>query len=346
MFKERIKIGEVVKKIEDKDMPAKFTMDGSLSPIKNPDGSITYFATDLGALPYYRMYKGTETSPFDSFEGEFFWDYNCYPEGYPNGLWALTMYRCDDGMLIGFVHRENFSREDKNSCINYHIGLGVSQDGGKHWFYAGDICGNSCNYIPMQHANMGGSPTLVKDGYFYVYYNEYAPGFKKCISAVRFSVEETIAALKNKKLPKVFKYSGNGKWETKGIGGTGAPIITRSPYSDDPYNNALDAHSKATYCKPLDCYLMTMQTGSHGDLVLYFSKDAVNWDEYMIIDSAEKDENGVSAFMLPYSSFVDASGEGRADSFEVGGKFFLHTVHKKIKDYPYDEYYVREITIE
>ena len=346
MFKERIRIGEYVTRIEDKDMPPKFTMDGSLSPIKNPDGSITYFATDLGARPYCRMFKGTETSPFDSFVGEYFWNYNCYPEGYPNGLWAQTVYRCDDGMLIGIVHRENFSYTDKTSLINYHIGLGVSEDGGRHWFYAGDICGNCCNYVPRVHANMGGCPTIVKDGYFYSYFNEFAPGMKKCISAVRFSVEETVSALKNKKLPRVYKYSGDGKWDTKGIGGTGAPIITKSPYSDNPYNLSIDSHSKATYCKPLDCYLMTMQTGSHGDLVLYFSKDAEHWDEYMIIDSAEKDENGMSKFMLPYSCFVDASGEGRADSFEVGGAFWLHTVHKKISEYPYDEYYVKKITVE
>lgn len=343
MYKERIKIVNIVKKIEDKDMP--FTMDGSLAPIKNPDGSITYFCTDFCKFPYYHIYKGTASSPFDEYVGEFNWYYNGYAKGYPNGLWAQSIYRCEDGTLIGFMHREEFHDHERFGRPNYHIGLGISEDGGMNWFYAGDICGNCCNNHITRHANMGGCPAIVKDGYFYTYFNEYDNNFSKYISAARFSVAETIDALKKKKLPNVYKYSGDGKWEIDGfMENTGAPIITKSPYSDDYTKLEIDAHSKAAYCKPLDCFIMTMQTGNNGDLVMYFSPDAVHWDEFMM-DSAPKNPDGKSDFMLPYSCFVDISGNGSADSFTVGEKFCLHSVHKKIKDYDYDEYYVKEITV-
>ncbi len=349
MFKERISFGNFVHVRSDEQMP--ITMDGSASPIMGEDGKLRYFFTDLGEKPYHRVFIGSETDPFIEHDFNYEWDVNGYPMEWPSGLWAQTIYKCDDGMLIGIVHRENFSRIDKTSCVNYHIGLGVSHDGGHKWFYAGDLCGNECNYVPLRHANMGGCPTIVKDGYFYTYFNEFhyadkknKRGVIKTISAARFSVQETIEALKNKKCPKAYKYSGDGKWETKGLGGTGAPIIKVSPWSNDPENLGIDSHSKAAYCKPLDCYLMTFQTGGNGELVMYFSKDAENWDEFVTVDTIpDCPEKG--DIMQPYSCFVDISGEGRADNFTVGGKFLIHVVRKMISKYPVDEYGYIEVSV-
>lgn len=341
MYKERLKLGEPKLIKPDNELP--FTVDGSASPIVQKDGSVLYFFTDLGGKPFYRVYSGDACNPFVNFEFEFKWDFNEYPDVWPCGIWAQSIYQCDDGTLIGFCHREDLNREDKNYFINYHIGLGISEDGGHNWFYAGDICGTGSNYIPLYHANMGGCPTIVKDGYFYTYYNEFTDSKEKMISAARFSVEETIAMLKQHKLPKVYKYSGNGIWDTPGIGHIGAPIIQKSPYSDNPLAIHIDSHSKATYCEALDCYLMTFQTGGTGELIMYFSNDGINWNESMIIDVIDDEHKG--EYMQPYSTFVDISGSGRADCFSVGNKFMLHFLHKGIKDYTYDEYYVREIEI-
>lgn len=349
MYKERVKLGEAKLVRTDDRMP--ITMDGSASSIIQGDGSVLYYFTDLGEKPYCRAFRGTVSDPFVKQEFTFEWDFNEYPDVWPCGIWAQTIYKCDDGMLIGFCHREDFSYEDKTCFINYHIGLGVSNDGGRKWFYAGDICGTGSNYIPKCFANMGGCPTVIKDGYFYVHFNEYSrDSFNehstervKRISAARFKVDETIAALKQKKLPKVFKYSGNGEWNTPGIGGVGAPIITLAPFGSMPEAICIDSHSKAAYCKALGCYIMTFQTGRIGELLLYFSSDCEHWDEYMSVDSISAEHNG--EFIQTYSSFVDLSGNGRADSFTVGDRFMLHFVHKSTKDYAYDEYYTREIEI-
>lgn len=359
---ERIKLGETKLIRTDKDIP--ITMDGSLSSIKQENGVVRYFATDLGEKPNFRIFEGTASDPFVKQTSTFEWDFNEYPSEYPCGLWAQSIYKCDDGMLIGFTHREDFSRIDTTSMINYHIGLGVSHNGGKNWFYAGDICGTPLNYIPKVHANMAGCPTIVKDGYFQVFFNEFSIDGTRVISAARFSVDETVEKLKKGKLPKVFKYSGNGKWDTPGIGGKGAAIVTHKEYESimkmqianndkviqtgngvifPGHSTYLDSHSKATYCEPLGCYLLTLHVYGAGLLLLYLSEDGINWNEYITVDKIP--ESYGSGYTQHYSTFVDISGKGRDDSFTVGDRFLLHIVRKNMNNYPDDEYLVREISI-
>ena len=152
------------------------------------------------------------------------------------------------------------------------------------------------------------------------------------------SLEETIAAVREEKLPTVKKYSGTGRWETEPINEMGASIL---PIIEGIHN---DSHSKGVYIKPLDRFLMTMQTGSVGKLVAYLSQDGEHFDDFIIID--ENDEK----LMNPYSFFISTDGDCTDDMRECGKEFYVYFPRKGCgfddKKYPYDEYYRRKITIE
>ena len=174
---ERIHIEEP--KLLYRDAEMKLSMDGSCCTLRHPDGKIEFWSTDLCSPPYYRHFLGTADDPFAEVLPDFEWDYNGHKEPWPSGVWVQSFYQCDDGMLIGFTHREDLNKEDIDYPQNYHIGFSVSHDGGKHWKYLGDVLGTCQNYISKRrtggkYPNVAGVPFLAgKDGYFYFYFNEY-----------------------------------------------------------------------------------------------------------------------------------------------------------------------------
>lgn len=332
--KNRIHIGKA--ELLKSDGELDFTFDAPMSPIKEDDGRYSFITVDLGADKYFHRFVGTADSPLDIHE-YFEFDYNGHAEFWPCGIWIMSVYKYEDGTLVGFCHREIIHKTDPHFPMTYYMGLAVSHDNGKSWKYVGDFASNAANYHVDFHANMGGCPLLVRDGYFYVFFNDFDENRKKRITSARMSVKETYDAVTAGRIPEVFKYSGCGVWDTDPWNGTGAPAISCDEYG-------LDAHSKGVYCKALDRYLVTLQTGGAGKLVMFISEDCEHFDEYVVVDSNDK------AFMQPYSFFMSSDGDCSDDMNTVGREFYVYFPRKDTGrnglGYDYDEFYRSKITIE
>ncbi len=131
------------------------------------------------------------------------------------------------------------------------------------------------------------------------------------------------------------KYN-SGTWTQDGLVGVGSNIITDIVTTGYYY----DVHSDAAYNRTLGKYMLTVQTHSLGQLLIYFSIDGINWGDRVVID--ETDENN---FIQAYSFFaglIDATDDSR----EVGNEFYIIFPRKDWPDhYNYDELYRRLITI-
>lgn len=316
-----------------------FTLDGSFVPLRQSDGSYHFFHTSFSEKPNYHRFTGT---PEDIFQGDLLYemDYNGYSCAECAGVWIMSAYKFDDGMLVGFCHRELLHNTDPAFGNNFFIGLAVSHDGGNRWKYIGDIVSNVLNGGAIK-ANMGGVPLLVKDGYFYIYFNDCDIDKTYRVSAARMKIEETKACLLEEKLPKVYQYTGSGIWKTDPMKCTGASILPDVGFQPD-------SHSKGVYCKALDRYLLTMQTNSQARLLLFISKDCEHFDQYIILDVAEE---GVQ--MQPYSFFIATDGDCSDDMNVVGSEFYIYYPRKGTRirnpkeygDYGYDDLYRRKVTI-
>ncbi len=330
--KDRIKVGEAELIFSDEQMP--LTMDETFVPIKNPDGTWKFLTTDLGKKPYYHKFIGTPENPFEKHE-YFGIDFNGHCEEWPSGLWVWSTYKCEDGMLIGFTHRELFSRTDPFFRNYWLIGISVSYDNGDSWKYLGDILSNVANGSHGEKGNMGGCSMLAKDGYFTVYFNEFRKVGSSYISAARMEIDETIAAVREGKLPKsVKKYTGSGVWDTDPIEESGARIVP-------DIGCHIDSHGKGAFCRTLDRFLLCLMTGGNGKLVMFISEDGEHFGEHIIID-----ETGVTDLMQPYATFVSTDGDCTDDMREIGREFYIYYPRKSTKNYSYDELYRRKITIE
>lgn len=316
-----------------------YTLDGSFVPLKNPDGSYSFINTSYSEKPYFHKFIGTPEDIFQRSE-LYEMDYNGYCSCEPSGIWIMSAYKYDDGMLVGFCHRELISHSDPAFGNSFLIGLAVSHDGGNRWKYIGDVVSNVLNGGALK-ANMGGVPLLVKDGYFYIYFNDADHTKLTRISSARMSIDETRECLLRETLPQVHKYTGSGVWKTDPIKCVGANILPDVGFH-------LDAHSKGVYCKALDRYLLTMQTNAQARLFLFFSKDCEHFDEYIVLDEAIE---GVQ--MQPYSFFIATNGDCSDDMNTVGREFYIYYPRKGTRirdpkefgDYGYDDLYRRKVQI-
>ncbi|MBE6975568.1 MAG: hypothetical protein E7436_08785 [Ruminococcaceae bacterium] len=317
-----------------------FTLDAQFVPLRNPDGTFTFLITGYSEKPYFRRFIGTPEDILLKPE-EYEMDYNGYCDREPSGIWIMSAYKYDDGMLVGFCHRELIHHTDPAFGNSFLIGLAVSHNGGKRWRYIGDIVSNVLNGGSIK-ANMGGVPLLVRDGYFYIYFNDADHDHVRRISAARMRIDETRECLLQEKLPTVRKYTGNGMWRTDPMKCAGANIIPDVGYEPD-------AHAKGVYCKALDRYLLTAQTGTSARLLMFISKDCEHFDEHLVVDVGME---GVQ--MQPYSFFVATDGDCSDDMNTIGREFYIYYPRKGTRirnpkefgDYGYDDLYRVKVTID
>lgn len=316
-----------------------FTLDGSFVPLRQSDGTWHFFHTSYSEKPNFHRFVGT---PEDLFQGDLLYDmdYNGYCCAEGSGVWIMSAYKYDDGLLVGFCHRELLHHTDPAFGNCFFVGLAVSHDGGNSWKYMGDIVSNVLNGGAFK-ANMGGVPLLIKDGWFHIYFNDADRDMVPRISAARMKIDETRECLLQGTLPKVYKYTGSGIWKTDPMKCAGAAVLPDVGFRPD-------AHSKGVYCKALDRYLLTMQTNAEARLLLFISKDCERFDEHIILDVAEE---GVQ--MQPYSFFMATDGDCSDDMNVVGSEFYIYYPRKGTRirdpkeygDYGYDDLYRRKVTI-
>jgi len=334
-------------------------VDGSCCTQRRPDGKIDFLTTYIINGEYqFLHFAGTPEKPFETELEPFKMDFNNYKEGQPSGIWVQSYYRCDDGMLIGFSHREDLSSDDIDYPINYHLGFSVSFDNGNSWKYIGDVLGSCCNYISKRRSggkwpNLGGVPFFAgKDGYFYFYFNEYNSEYERYVSGARLPMKEAIEMLRRGESPAslVKKYSGNSVWDTEPMFGTAAPMIPEN-FEDVKFDAGIgytyDAHSDAAYCSALDKYILILQSARQ--VIMFLSDDGANWNDHKLLFTAEE-KSGLTY----YSTIVGLDDEASDDFNTVGHKFGVYFTHKpefyRLPDnygnYAKDKFYRCCVTIE
>lgn len=334
MLKDRIHIS--VPETVYRDEELKFTIDGSCCTLRRSDGTVDYqTGGSKGDYIVCRRYRGTAEDPFAEELPNAQLDFGNYRSDPPCGIWVQSFYKCDDGMLVGFTHREDFTRGQPDSedyPQNYHIGFSVSFDEGQSWKYLGDVCGTVCNYISKKRSggkfpNIGGVPFFPgKDGYFYFYYNEYNSDYERYVSGARLPMKESIEMIRRGKSPAalVKKYSGNGVWDTQAMFGTGARMFPED-YDDIKYHTdcgyAYDCHSDAAYCSALDKYILILQSARQ--VVMFISDDGAIWSEHIVVAEAEPYTG-----LVYYSTIVGLDDEASDDFSTVGHSFYIYYTHK------------------
>jgi len=329
-----IQIGEAELIYTDEQLP--FIMDVSFATLKESDNQMSFFRCGDWYKENYR-YCGTLDEPLKVRQwkkkdpNDSFWDYNGWYSGwhwaYP---WIANCYKISENELLGFVHVEKMTCGPKFGCDHYAIGLGYSSDNGDSWKYCGEI-------VKPQNdkGNIGGVPYIVKGKWFYVYYNELPQNGPRRICAARSKVRDVVETARKGKCSLWMKYN-NGKWHEKGLSGVGGNII---PTMISQWPHTYDVHSDAAYCRGLGKYLLTVQTHSLGKLLLFTSKDGINWSKPITIDGTGKD-----TYWHAYSFFA-ALDDATDDCREVGSDFYIYYPRKKYNKYDIDKFYRRRIII-
>jgi hypothetical protein len=320
-----VNVGSAQLLYSDAQMP--FIMDQSFATLKR-SASVTNFAHFVGTpgngTGNYNLFYGPSNNPFQTFEAGFTLDKNGkIPAAWR--VWMPNTYKVDNSNHIAFCHLETDTYNPSN--CEYSIGIAYSSDW-VHWKFVGVIL------VPQNPKyNVGGVPYIVKDGYFYIYYNDQAIGdagtSTKRLCVARASVNSVVADAKNNTVGTWYKYN-NGNWNENALIGVGTNII-------GPGDDRYDLHSDAAWCTALDAYIITVQTHGLGKLLLYSSNDGIGWTQEAVVDDA-----GANTYFQPYSSFVTSDSD---DGSTVGASFDIIYPRKSLSDYAYDDLYKRTITI-
>lgn len=340
----QLKLGELKLIYTEDEIPIRY--DGSVSTLRQNDGMYFFhsFGCRLETRPERRSrhsrHKGPPDDPFKCHVGsktdKALWDYNGhYQDQIEKGIWILGMYECPNGDLLAITHAElNHAPKDKKNRRIYQrfaLGLGYSTDRGVSWTYCGEIVRPADD----RH-NVGGGAYIIRDGYFYVYFNDIVradagarPRRIQCVA--RADYDMVIKAAAKHQVTPWHKYR-DGKWAVKGLSGEpGDDIIPR-------ITGLEDLHSDAAYCTALGKYLLTVQTHSAEKLLLFSSADGLDWSLETTVDQTD------SGAIHPYSCFVDFDGPS-ADCHTVDGDFFIY-FPRKGPDHDDDYLYRREIKVE
>lgn len=260
--------------------------------------------------------------------------------------WIASICKCDDGGLLGFVHVE-CSRVQHDvvhfyqTCA-YKIGLAYSRNNGDTWTYCGDVLFTKdrigpwwtsypCNGFVCPGnglSNIEGIPYIVKNDSFYVYFMDYDYSVLHAgrVSVARANAAEVIdfarhvspgatdaGALRTPQKIPWKKFDGTS-WTIDAACTTqaGAPVINRLPGA------GFDVHGDAAYCRPLQEYLLTVNTGDDGRLLLYMSRDGIDWNTIRPMEI----DNSPGARM-PHSFFAALDPDASDDCREVGKEFFI-----------------------
>lgn len=217
--------------------------------------------------------------------------------------WVVNIYKDPNGGLLAFLHIEFAAATYTPGGSGYkgRIALAYSTDNGDTFTYCGEIIAPYGD-PDMSGGFLQGCPYVVKDGYFYIYYNEGGA------VVARAPVTDVLNAAKNGTTCSWYKYY-NGGWTQPGMFGNRSYLVGTSGWSVSGIN-----HTQAAYSIYDGKYYMitTMKGGTNNYIRLWQSSDAVKWDLYQTIC---KDDN------MQYSSIVDYGNEENAT---VGQLFYVY----------------------
>jgi hypothetical protein len=258
--------------------------------------------------------------------------------------WISNVYKYDNGNLLGFVHVECSQVKHNESlfyqtCI-YKIGLAYSTNNGEQWTYCGDIIFTKDRIGPWWTTypcngfvcpgnglnNIEGVPYIVISDSFYVYFIDYdysvVPAGRICVAKAKVSdVVERARKIPSDNLD-VNALCAQTPW--KKFDGTAWSIDAASTtQAGASIVNLLsgagfDIHGDAAFCKPLQRYLLTINTGDDGRLLLYSSKDGLDWNT---TDPIELDN--IQGWRMPHSFFASLGPDASDDNHDVGKEFYI-----------------------
>lgn len=225
-------------------------------------------------------------------------------------LWITNIYQIPDGILT-FMHVET-PRVVSGAYYTGHgrVGLAWSYDFGEHFAYLGDIIvpfGDPDNF------NVQGVPYIIKNGYFYIYYDDNCSDGNKGVA--RAPVADVVMAAKNATTTQWKKYQ-NGSWDSPGLGGACNAISI-----EDGITHTDGAYS--TYTGKYYLLLTSQDWGGNDTWIkLYESGDGINWSFARTI--AEEPASALSSGQAgyQYATIVDQSG---SDNAVVGERFYVYS---------------------
>jgi hypothetical protein len=220
------------------------------------------------------------------------------------------------GRLLQFYHAEVHPGGDPTKFYSI-LGMAVSEASWTSFYDCGRTVQANMSQMQADAATqvveMCGSPYIVKDGYFWVYYRDTLTnraGVNLCVA--RAPVSSVVAAATNHASVSWQKYY-NGSFSEPGLGGRSSPLETGNPgvrWMDIKWSSYLQK------------YVMVVSVGWPGpDLYLAFSDDGINWSARTRIEN----DPGESF----YCSLVGAG----ADPQELGQSFYVYYTYSAAGDW-------------
>lgn len=318
-------------------------MDSSFATLRKDANTLYYDMVNPGNSSGLTRYEGTPDKPLTTLvftkPNMSFIDLNGHNAGWGTyEVWMPNYYRIGPNELIAFTHNEMHpSATQRKNPPDFSMGIAYSSDNGATWEFCGEIL------RPKNHeVNVGGSPYVIRNGYFYLYFNEgdvspnNTSAWTRKVSVARASVADVVAAARNHAVTPWLKYR-DGVFTENAMTGMGSPVIP-SVYATAS-NKGEDSHADATYSTALGRYLMTVQTEYAAKLALYSSSDGVTWSMEAFVDVMP-----VGGHMQPYSSFVDLEG-GSEDGSVVDDDFYVMYDRKPSTDFFHDTLMRKQVTI-
>ncbi len=236
------------------------------------------------------------------------------------GWWISNIYQISSTELLAFSHLENC--QDSTLACKFRIGLAYSNDSGLTFTKLGYII-QQYNETGGSDRNITGVPYIVKDGYFYIYYNDYDANGHAILAAARASVNAVVNWARYGTPVQWNKYYQNA-WTQPGIGGMASALTPNWSFKGDsclPWT-----HGDAAYSTTLHRYILAanVQNGATGGsncstqgIWLAFSDDEKAWDGETLV----QDLKSGWLRLAQYVTIVNADG---TDNGMVGTTFYLY----------------------
>lgn len=243
-------------------------------------------------------------------------------------LWFTSLYSIPNSSeMLAFIHEEEkgFTQILDPPWGQTRIGLAYTPDGFS-WTYLGRILSP---YTEPTHFNIEGTPYIVKDGYFYIYYLDrfiYPPNTPgDGIAVARASVNAVVSAARAGTVgTNLWKKYSNGGFTSAGMGGQ--PTFLTSLFGIT-HTQAIHSSYSGKYYLPLS--LMTAEDPSNPghnlptlstSVILYESVDGIRWSQSATLVSEGATTQGVASG-YQYCSTVDPSGNPTG---ETGQTFYVY----------------------
>ena len=178
-------------------------------------------------------------------------------------------YHADSGTLLLVYHAERWPGGASKFFYSL-LGMARSLDGGSTWQDMGEIVSPELPFSDMSDSSteVGGGPLVVAGDYFYVYFRDrLATGTNVNLAVARALRTDVLAAATGGYVASWTKYADGG-WQEPGLGGRSSALEVGNPAS---------RWFDASYCAPLQSYVMVVSSGTPVDLYLMCSPDGLNW---------------------------------------------------------------------